>query len=33
MAMTNKDDLSVLLPADWQPVAAAATPTRETCPA
>jgi transposase len=31
-AMTNQDDLSVLLPANWQPVAAAATPFRETCP-
>jgi hypothetical protein len=32
-ATTHKDDLGVLLPAYWQPLAAAATPTRETCPA
>jgi hypothetical protein len=32
-AMTNQDDLTVLLPANWQTLAAAATPTRETCPA
>jgi transposase len=32
-AMTNQDDLSVLLPANWQPAAAATAPVRETCPA
>jgi hypothetical protein len=31
-ATTHKDGLGVLLPANWQPLAAA-TPTRETCPA
>jgi hypothetical protein len=30
--MTHQDDLTVLLPAKWQTLAAA-TPTRETCPA
>jgi hypothetical protein len=34
-AMTNQDDLSVLLPSKWQPAAAAEAtgPPRETCPA
>jgi len=32
-AMTNQDDLSVLLPANWQPATAATAPLRETCPA
>jgi hypothetical protein len=32
-AMTNHDDLSVLLPSNWQPAAAATAPLRETCPA
>jgi transposase len=31
--MTNQDDLSVLLPAHWQPATAANKPLRETCPA
>jgi hypothetical protein len=31
--MTHQDDLSVLLPANWQPAAAANKPLRETCPA
>lgn len=32
-ALTNQDDLSVLLPSNWQPAAVATTPLRETCPA
>lgn len=32
-AMTNQDDLSVLLPSKWQPTTLATTPIRETCPA
>jgi hypothetical protein len=32
-AMTNQDDLSVLLPANWQPAAAAAASTVAACPA
>ena len=32
-AMTNQDDLSVLLPSNWQPATAANQPLRETCPA
>ncbi len=32
-AMTNRDDLSVLLPANWQPAAAATKQPRKTCPA
>ncbi len=31
-AMTNRDDLSVLLPCRWQPAAAPAASTPETCP-
>jgi hypothetical protein len=31
-AMTNQDDLSVLLPSNWQPAAAANKLLRETCP-
>jgi transposase len=31
--MTNQDDLTVLLPSNWQPAAAANKPIRETCPA
>jgi hypothetical protein len=31
--ITNQDDLSVLLPSDWQPAAPATAPLRETCPA
>jgi hypothetical protein len=31
--MTNRHDLSVLLPSNWQPAAAATKPSRETCPA
>jgi len=31
-AMTNQDDLSVLLPANWQPATAATALLRETCP-
>jgi transposase len=30
-AMTNQDDLSVLLPSNWQPAAAATAPIRQTC--
>ena len=30
-AMSNQDDLSVLLPSNWQPAAAAGGPVRETC--
>ena len=32
-AMTNQNDLSVLLPSNWQPASAATAPLRETCPA
>jgi hypothetical protein len=32
-AMTNQDDLSVLLPSNWQPAAAANKLLREPCPA
>ncbi len=32
-AMTNRDDLSVLLPCRWQPAAAPAARTAEACPA
>jgi hypothetical protein len=32
-SMTNQDDLSVLLPSNWQPAAPATAPLRETCPA
>jgi transposase len=32
-AMTNQDDLRVLLPANWQPTAATTAPAREICPA
>jgi transposase len=32
-AMTNQDDLSVLLPSNWQPAAPATAPLRETIPA
>jgi hypothetical protein len=32
-AMSNQDDLSVLLPSNWQPPAAAGGPMRETCAA
>lgn len=31
-ATTNRDDLSVLLPSDWQAPVAARAPRRETCP-
>lgn len=31
-AMTNRDDLSVLLPSHWQAPVAARAPRRETCP-
>jgi hypothetical protein len=31
-AMTNRDDLSVMLPSNWQPATAANKPLRETCP-
>jgi hypothetical protein len=31
-AMTNQDDLTVLLPTNWQPAAAENKPLRETCP-
>jgi hypothetical protein len=31
--MTNQDELSVLLPSNWQPHTAANKPLRETCPA
>jgi hypothetical protein len=31
-AMTHQDDLSVLLPSNWQPATAANKPLRETCP-
>jgi hypothetical protein len=30
--ITNQDDLSVLLPSNWQPGTAANKPIRETCP-
>jgi transposase len=30
-AMSNQDDLSVLLPSNWQPAAAVGGPVRETC--
>jgi hypothetical protein len=30
---TNQDELSVLLPSNWQPATAANKPLRETCPA
>jgi hypothetical protein len=30
LAMTTQDDLSMLLPSNWQPVAATTTPIRET---
>jgi hypothetical protein len=30
-AMTKQDDLSVLLPSNWQPAAAAPTRIREAC--
>ncbi len=32
-AMTNQHDLTVLLPANWQPAGADHTPNRETCQA
>jgi transposase len=32
-AMTNQDDLSILLPSNWKPAAAATAPHREPCPA
>ena len=32
-AMTNRDDLSVLLPSKWQPPVAGTNPIRQTCPA
>lgn len=32
-AMTNRDDLGVLLPCGWQPAAAPAARTAEACPA
>jgi hypothetical protein len=31
--MTNQDNLTVLLPSNWRPAAAANKPLRETCPA
>jgi hypothetical protein len=31
-AMTNRDDLSVLLPSRWQPATAAAARPAEACP-
>ena len=30
-AMTNQDDLNVLLPANWLPAAAVTTPDRAAC--
>lgn len=32
-AMTNQDDISVLLPSNWQPANGATAPLRQTCPA